>query len=376
MKRFDSSSVSRETKFPPKTPSPASHFPEGLTVVRGIGSFLLVWCWLSSGLVAQERVWTDTQGRTMRAQFLREADGDAVFLKDGKLLTIPLARFTETDQEAIRKLALGQPAPGDDSPQDPFVTVRPAPPAPTNGFALAPSLVRTKTEIVVRDWSDAAGNRTSGKFVRVNGSDVILLRGSRTLAVKFAKLSLIDQLYVNQLLEERGQQPLIAAAESTAGQDGGESEGPGPREAVIQPRVAEPGTSESVDDGRVASANSQFFQELRSRQEETRESQAEFAATAVDVGEESASGTAELGADVAEVTIATPHTSPASATPDRALQGIRGGLLIKSETLAELRPVLIVGLVVLGLFGAVGTVVYIATAVAASNSTRRHNRYL
>lgn len=341
---------------------------------------------LSGALAAEERVWTDTQGRTMRAQFLREADGDAVFLKEGKLVTVPLARFTAADQEAMKKLAVGQALPADQSPQDPFVTVRPAPPPPPSGFAQAPPLVQSKTEVVVRDWSDTAGNRTSGKFVRVNGPDVILLRGSRTLAVAFSKLSLVDQLYVNQILEERGQQPMVVPTPTPTGPNAGESEGPGPLDAPAQPRDApaqprdpartkevNPLSGESDELGRFAPANSRVFQKLRSRQEEAREAQAEFAATAPDLGEESAGG-AEPASEPSE---AVPAPLPPSVTTSRQeRRSAPGGLLIKSETLAELRPVLLVGLVVGGLFGALGLIVYFATSVAASNSTRRQNRYL
>src|SRR2546427_781341 len=48
--------------------------------------------------------WTDVDGRTMQAQFIREVDGDVTFLKDGKLLIVPLDRFREEDQKLIREL--------------------------------------------------------------------------------------------------------------------------------------------------------------------------------------------------------------------------------------------------------------------------------
>ena len=40
----------------------------------------------------------------MQAQFVREVDGDVTFLKDGKLVIVPLDRLSEQDQKAIREL--------------------------------------------------------------------------------------------------------------------------------------------------------------------------------------------------------------------------------------------------------------------------------
>jgi len=42
---------------------------------------------LTARAAEEVRTWTDTTGRTMQAQFVREVDGDVTFLKDGKLIT-------------------------------------------------------------------------------------------------------------------------------------------------------------------------------------------------------------------------------------------------------------------------------------------------
>src|SRR5262245_40957158 len=79
-------------------------------------------------LAADEvRTWTDTQGRKMQAQFVREVDGDVTFLKEGKLVTLPLDKLSEEDQKFIRDAELnkkveetappaGAPRPVDTSP--------------------------------------------------------------------------------------------------------------------------------------------------------------------------------------------------------------------------------------------------------------------
>ena len=46
----------------------------------------------------------------MQAEFLREVDGDATFLKDGKLLTIPLDQLSDQDRQVIRELEAAKAA--------------------------------------------------------------------------------------------------------------------------------------------------------------------------------------------------------------------------------------------------------------------------
>jgi hypothetical protein len=317
-------------------------------------------------LAAEERVWTDTQGRTMRAEFLREVDGEAVFLKDGKLLTLPLERFTDADREVMKKLAAGKPISDESAPEDPFKPVaRPAPPAPSGGFAPSRPLVKERAEIVSREWIDVVGNRATGKFVRVVGRDVLILRGVRTFVVAFDKLSFVDQSYVNQILEERGLRPLSSATASLGGQplDGQSPERP---DQLIDPQGLDVAAN---DDGPAAPANSQFFRELRERQDEARQQQADFAEANPEAGEPAAPSEPEPTIAPADV----PPVAQSPTTPKPRKISTR--TVIKAETLAELRPVLIVGLVVIGLFGAVGFIVFIATSVAASNA-RRQRRYL
>src|SRR3954463_2686415 len=56
------------------------------------------------------RTWTTADGTTMQAQFVREVDGDVTFLKDGKLIVVPLDRLSERDQKAIRDLETNKKA--------------------------------------------------------------------------------------------------------------------------------------------------------------------------------------------------------------------------------------------------------------------------
>src|SRR5436853_1833954 len=69
---------------------------------------LLILLWGLTAAADEVRTWTKAQGETVRAQFLREVDGDAVFLQDGKPLTIPFDELSEKDQKLIRELEKGK----------------------------------------------------------------------------------------------------------------------------------------------------------------------------------------------------------------------------------------------------------------------------
>ena len=58
--------------------------------------WILIWLVPCLAFAADEvRTWTDSQGRKMQAQFVREVDGDVTFLKEGKLITLPLEKLSE-----------------------------------------------------------------------------------------------------------------------------------------------------------------------------------------------------------------------------------------------------------------------------------------
>jgi hypothetical protein len=71
---------------------------------------------LGSTTAAKERVWTDSTGRTMRAEFVREIDGEVTFLKDGKIITLALDKLSARDQQIVRDLAAGKPVVEDLAP--------------------------------------------------------------------------------------------------------------------------------------------------------------------------------------------------------------------------------------------------------------------
>jgi hypothetical protein len=190
--------------------------------------------WLTLALIAtlcfvteaKERTWTSTDGRTMRAEFVRELDGEVTFLVAGKLTTIPLDRLSERDQQIVRDLAAGREVPDDPVPEpapksdDPFSS--PPQSAPSTTAAAEPDSKAPHEERVpsLTQRPITPTTRVStAKFVRVFNGQVVLSRAGGPISLPFFDLVDSDQEYVKEVLTSRGEEDLIPtrrAAESTA----------------------------------------------------------------------------------------------------------------------------------------------------------------
>lgn len=154
----------------------------------------------------------------MLAEFVRELDGEVTFLRDGKIITLALDKLSARDQQIVRDLAEGRPVPDDPAPK-PAPAASPAeetspfsdPPAETQPAEAGPvkPLISKPIPIENRTWTDIFGNQVTGKYVRIFGSNVVLLRGGKSVTVKFYELTSEDQLYVRELLTSRGQEGMI-----------------------------------------------------------------------------------------------------------------------------------------------------------------------
>src|SRR5262245_55304151 len=183
--------------------------------------FSALWLCLSC-LAAQAadevRTWTDVQGRTMQAVFLREVDGDVSFLKDGKLTIIPLEKLSEKDQKLIRELESSRKvveearpagAPRSDAPAsvtNPFES----PFGPASAKSPKSDAGGKQAATDIRVWRDEFGNQISGRFVRVHEGNVIVSRAGRVQSLPFKSLSREDRQYVRDLLVARGEGALAA----------------------------------------------------------------------------------------------------------------------------------------------------------------------
>jgi hypothetical protein len=210
--------------------------------------------WLAFALIttlcfvaeAKERTWTSTDGRTMRAEFVRELDGEVTFLVAGKLTTIPLDRLSERDQQIVRDLAAGREVPDDPVPEpaprpdDPFSSPPQPAPAPADSTESesklpreerVPSLTPRPITPTNRVWTDNQGRKTTAKFVRVFNGQVVLSRAGGPVSLPFFDLIEADQEYVKEVLTSRGEEDLIPtqrAADPTATTTAGGATGDGP----------------------------------------------------------------------------------------------------------------------------------------------------
>jgi hypothetical protein len=178
---------------------------------------------------AEERTWTDTTGRSMKAEFLRLEGTDVVFRKDGKEVTVPLSRLSPQDRDAVNALS----EQGDsenpfevEAVDNPFEVV-----AEDNPFEVEavekdslespPDEGEKRQRIVQRVWTDAQGRQLKAKFVRINGLNVVLNRAGRISMVPYYNLSQVDQDYVAELLKGRGEEDKVPppSARSNEGDD-------------------------------------------------------------------------------------------------------------------------------------------------------------
>lgn len=203
---------------------------------------LILLATFSVAAVAKERTWTSADGRTMRAEFVRELDGEVTFLIAGKLTTVPLSRLSERDQQIARDLAAGKEVPDDPTPatpaaDDPFST--PAASSTTERAAGSeattpaseeadsgespPSLTKRPIAPTNRVWTDNVGRKTTAKFVRVFNGHVVLSRAGGPISVPFFDLVEADQQYVKDLLTSRDEEDLIPARPLPTEQPGEET---------------------------------------------------------------------------------------------------------------------------------------------------------
>ena len=167
---------------------------------------------------AKERTWTSADGRTMQAEFVREVDGEVTFLKGGKLVTISLEKLSEKDQQVVKDLTAGKEVPEGDAGGEKGPAGQQA-----SGTTEKPAKGKKPLAIQTRTWTDRFGLKSSGKFVRVDGDDVVLSRGARVISVPFTNLSADDQQYVRDVLTSQGKEDEIPSDSLPAatGRDGG-----------------------------------------------------------------------------------------------------------------------------------------------------------
>jgi hypothetical protein len=208
--------------------------------IRGWLLFVLL-ATLSVVAAGKERTWTSADGRTMRAEFVRELDGDVTFLVAGKLTTIPLGRLSERDQGIVRDLAAGREVPDDPSPaspepgaDDPFRS--PAADRQAAANERPPSLIKRPISPTTRVWTDNLGRKKTAKVVRIFDGGVVLSRAGGPVTIPFFDLVEADQQYVREVLASRDEEELIPdRPPATVDGAGGSAAMPAPARSATPP---------------------------------------------------------------------------------------------------------------------------------------------
>jgi hypothetical protein len=192
-----------------------------------ISTFLAVFLCAATALAGKVRTWTNSEGKTMEAEFVRELDGDVTFLKGGKLLVIKMEKLSEKDQQVVKDLSAGKEpeedpftAPPEKPAEKPAESSGEKPAAPATTPAGKSNRPTKPVVIQTRTWTDRFGNKSTGKFVRVDGNDVVINRGTRVITVVFGNLSDGDQEYVRNLLISQGKEDAIPSATPANGPAG------------------------------------------------------------------------------------------------------------------------------------------------------------
>ena len=214
---------------------------------------------LGPGL-AWGRTWTSREGKEIEADFV-DATEESVTLNrnDGKQVTFKLDRLCDGDQQFVRTVLARR-----GSKRATLTESATAPPTPTqkvnparipkfgasdkrdddsgidaeddsdssstdaSPFRETGDSTKKKAKIENRTWIDAFGRKSGGKFVRFQGSNVIILRGGRQATLNYWELSEADHTYLKDLCAAYGQSQLIpkinpatVAASSAANPMGG-----------------------------------------------------------------------------------------------------------------------------------------------------------
>jgi hypothetical protein len=350
---------------------------------------------VTAPVAAQQRNWTYANGKAFRAEFVRELDGDVTLLQDGKLIHVPLAQLSDEDQRRIGQLQEKEsdaPATAATEPADrsasPFGG-DPKSPASRLPALSPPAAKKSKVEQpTTRTWTNTQGEQTIGKFVRFVGRSVVILRGARTATLDFDSLTPEDQAYVRDLMIARGDTP-----PPVAGQDNIEAP---PIEAPQQPGLNQParpaaGSEPQASGPLMPRGGSAFFEEMRQREQEHRqELQKQFEEQRRHAAE-AAAKPAEQAAHRAHEAAATaiPQPSPPSDVPARTFspppassdESAPAGskpasrIAVDHQTWAEMRPVIVIALVIVSVVGTIGMMVFVGITVAAANSAPRQRRY-
>lgn len=132
------------------------------------------------------RVWTDTQGATLEADFVRVFRGYAILSVKGAALRVPVGSLSEADRQYIEARTTNK-------------RIRPSEPEPVETAKTGSPSFGKRSEgerHETREWTDRNGNKVTASFEKVFGDNVVLLSGDEQIVVAFDQISDDDKEYV------------------------------------------------------------------------------------------------------------------------------------------------------------------------------------
>lgn len=187
-----------------------------------LGLGLLLWLIAAAVASAENnpRTWTDVQGRTMEAVFVRVVNGTAVFHRGKQVVKVPYSQLSAADQDRIRAQLKREghedqlpPAPVADSIENDEIGGKAeiAKSGSSGNHAAAVEAMRT--------WTDSDGRKIVARFEHWNGNEsdpVILRQANGPLIVAFNKFSGADQDHLRSLVPDRALAANAAGGNSIA----------------------------------------------------------------------------------------------------------------------------------------------------------------
>lgn len=161
------------------------------------------------------RTWTSQDGKTIEADFV-DVDEERATLKlsTGKEVKVKLELLCDEDQRFLRGILARRRTKNSSLTDGDSGTPAIKLPIGSNDDSSEEeedrdSKSKKKLKAENRTWTDVWGKNFQGKFIRIQGSTVVLLRGGRQATTDYWQLSAEDQEYVKEFLEAKDLAHLI-----------------------------------------------------------------------------------------------------------------------------------------------------------------------
>jgi len=152
-----------------------------------VGQCVAVSLMLGDTLSADVRVWTDSQGKQVTAEYMNYKNGMVYLSHDRRTYAVPFENFSDEDQDFVR---------------DRLKTEGKTDLVPPRGVATSPEPIDAQAPgtMAERMWTDTAGRQISARFTGVSQKKVQLIVQGSQIAVPFSRFSENDQTYVRDVL--------------------------------------------------------------------------------------------------------------------------------------------------------------------------------